>query len=86
MYAQDSIDLLQKSGINFQKHEDYGIDVHHFGELLISSGFVLLDEVKWISFHRYNRIRKASKQQTMTGKLAGSEELTSSCCYFSLDY
>ncbi|KAG0327605.1 CCR4-NOT transcription complex subunit 7 [Dissophora globulifera] len=51
MYAQDSIDLLTKSGINFQKHEDYGIDVHHFGELLISSGFVLLDEVKWISFH-----------------------------------
>jgi len=54
MYAQDSIDLLTKSGINFQKHEDYGIDVHHFGELLISSGFVLLDEVKWISFHRYS--------------------------------
>jgi CCR4-NOT transcription complex subunit 7/8 len=53
MYAQDSIDLLTKSGIDFQKHKDYGIDVEHFGELLISSGFVLLDDVKWISFHRY---------------------------------
>lgn len=52
MYAQDSIDLLTKSGIDFQKHKDYGIDVEHFGELLISSGFVLLDDVKWISFHR----------------------------------
>ena len=52
MYAQDSIDLLTKSGIDFKKHEDYGIDVEHFGELLISSGFVLLDDVKWISFHR----------------------------------
>jgi CCR4-NOT transcription complex subunit 7/8 len=52
MYAQDSIDLLIKSGINFQKHEDLGIDIHRFGELLISSGFVLLDDVKWISFHR----------------------------------
>ncbi|KAG0304558.1 CCR4-NOT transcription complex subunit 8 [Linnemannia gamsii] len=51
MYAQDSIDLLIKSGINFQKHEDLGIDIHRFGELLISSGFVLLDDVKWISFH-----------------------------------
>ncbi|CAG8470769.1 5568_t:CDS:2 [Ambispora gerdemannii] len=51
MYAQDSIDLLLKSGIDFKKHEDYGIDVEHFGELLISSGFVLLDDVKWISFH-----------------------------------
>ncbi|CAG8593560.1 4338_t:CDS:2 [Funneliformis mosseae] len=51
MYAQDSIDLLTKSGIDFKKHEDYGIDVEHFGELLISSGFVLLDDVKWISYH-----------------------------------
>ncbi|KAJ3054529.1 CCR4-NOT transcription complex subunit 7 [Rhizophlyctis rosea] len=51
MYAQDSIDLLTKSGIDFKKNEDFGIDVEHFGELLISSGFVLLDDVKWISFH-----------------------------------
>jgi CCR4-NOT transcription complex subunit 7/8 len=51
MYAQDSIDLLSKSGIDFQKHDEYGIDVEHFGELLISSGLVLVDEVKWISFH-----------------------------------
>lgn len=53
MYAQDSIELLTKSGIDFKKHEEYGIDVEHFGELLISSGFVLLDDVKWISFHRF---------------------------------
>ncbi|KAI8897675.1 ribonuclease H-like domain-containing protein [Globomyces pollinis-pini] len=51
MYAQSSIDLLIKSGIDFKKHEDYGIDVHHFGELLISSGLILTDEIKWISFH-----------------------------------
>lgn len=51
MYLQESIDLLQKSGINFQKHLEYGIDIHHFGEVLISSGFVLFDDVKWISFH-----------------------------------
>jgi CCR4-NOT transcription complex subunit 7/8 len=52
MYAQDSIDLLLKSGIDFKKHEDYGINPEHFGELLISSGFVLVEDVKWISFHR----------------------------------
>lgn len=28
-----------------------GIDVHHFGELLMSSGIVLNDEVRWITFH-----------------------------------
>jgi len=51
MYAQDSIDLLTNSGIDFEKNDKYGIDVEYFGELLISSGFVLLDDVKWISFH-----------------------------------
>ncbi|KAI9143170.1 ribonuclease H-like domain-containing protein [Paraphysoderma sedebokerense] len=51
MYAQDSIDLLTKSGIDFKKHDDYGIDVHDFGELLISSGLVIFDDIKWISFH-----------------------------------
>lgn len=56
MYAQNSIELLTKSGIDFKKHEDYGIDVEEFGELLISSGLVLTDDVKWISFHRYGNI------------------------------
>ena len=51
MYAQDSIDLLSKSGIDFKKHDEQGIDVETFGELLISSGLVLLDNVKWVSFH-----------------------------------
>ncbi|KAK9764448.1 CCR4-NOT core DEDD RNase subunit [Basidiobolus ranarum] len=50
-YAQDSIDLLNKSGLDFEKHQEFGIDVHQFGELLISSGFVLFKEVRWISFH-----------------------------------
>jgi CCR4-NOT transcription complex subunit 7/8 len=38
MYAQDSIDMLIRSGIDFTKHEEHGIDVTHFGELLTSSG------------------------------------------------
>ena len=52
MYAPESIDLLVKSGINFKRHEEHGISVEHFGELLISSGLVLLDDVQWVSFHR----------------------------------
>ena len=32
-------------------HVQYGIDVTYFAELLISSGCVLTDEVKWVSFH-----------------------------------
>lgn len=51
MYAPESIELLTKSGINFKRHEEMGISVEAFGELLISSGLVLLEEVQWVSFH-----------------------------------
>jgi len=51
MYAPDSIDLLQKSGIDFQRHEEHGIYPNDFAELVITSGMVLADETKWISFH-----------------------------------
>jgi len=51
MYAQDSIDLLTRSGIDFKSHEEKGIDVEVFGELLMSSGIVLEESIKWISFH-----------------------------------
>lgn len=51
MYAQESIDLLSKSGIQFQKNLESGIDPMHFAELLTSSGVVLIDNVTWISFH-----------------------------------
>ena len=51
MYAQDSIDLLKQSGINFEENEKRGIKVEHFGELLMTSGVVLNDDVQWITFH-----------------------------------
>lgn len=51
MYAQDSIDMLQNSGIQFKKHEDEGIDPLFFAELLMTSGIVLVDDIKWLSFH-----------------------------------
>ena len=51
MYAQDSIDLLARSGINFEKHEKDGIEPEVFAEYLMTSGVILSDNVKWISFH-----------------------------------
>nr|NP_001163429.1 Pop2, isoform D [Drosophila melanogaster]ACZ94700.1 Pop2, isoform D [Drosophila melanogaster] len=51
MYAQDSIDLLQNSGIQFKKHEEDGIDPIDFAELLMSSGIVLVENIKWLCFH-----------------------------------
>ena len=53
MYAPESVELLQKSGIDLQRHEDMGIEPNDFAELMITSGLVLSEDVKWISFHRY---------------------------------
>lgn len=51
MFAQDSIDLLINSGIDFAKFEKYGINIQDFGEAMMMSGLVLNDDVKWTSFH-----------------------------------
>jgi len=51
MYAEDSVDLSQNSGIQFEKHEQEGIDPIHFAEIMLVSGLVLREPVKWLSFH-----------------------------------
>ncbi|XP_032594046.1 CCR4-NOT transcription complex subunit 7 isoform X2 [Drosophila grimshawi] len=51
MYAHDSIELLHNAGIQFKKHEEDGINPTDFAELLMSSGIVLMDNIKWLCFH-----------------------------------
>ncbi|WCJ42828.1 Polynucleotidyl transferase ribonuclease H-like superfamily protein [Euphorbia peplus] len=51
VFANDSIELLRQSGIDFRKNNEKGIDAMHFGELLMSSGIVLNDSVHWVTFH-----------------------------------
>ena len=45
MYAEDSVDLLQNSGIQFEKHEQEGIDPMLFAEMMLMSGLVLMPQV-----------------------------------------
>ena len=51
MYNQDSIDFLAAAGLDLDLHDQNGIDPAEFGAFMISSGLVLLDDVRWISFH-----------------------------------
>lgn len=51
VYAEESITLLTESGFDFKKNNKIGIDVLRFGELLMSSGIVLNDNVRWVTFH-----------------------------------
>lgn len=51
LYAEDSIDMLKTSGIDFVRFEQFGIDIQYFGELMMMSGLVLNKDVKWLTFH-----------------------------------
>ncbi|XP_047311794.1 probable CCR4-associated factor 1 homolog 7 [Impatiens glandulifera] len=51
VYANDSIELLRESGIEFAKNREEGVDAFRFGELMMSSGLVLNENVNWVTFH-----------------------------------
>ncbi|EJW03994.1 hypothetical protein EDEG_01727 [Edhazardia aedis USNM 41457] len=51
MYSQESLDLLVKAEIDFDKHKSHGIDKEDFGEILITSGVVMNPNVTFITFH-----------------------------------
>lgn len=51
LFAQDSIDGLRHTrGLDLVKHNTQGIDPFQFGELIMSSGLVLNEEVRWVTF------------------------------------
>jgi CCR4-NOT transcription complex subunit 7/8 len=51
VYSMLSLEILQDAGIRFAEHRDHGIEPAHFGELIISSGLVLDEDVTWITCH-----------------------------------
>ncbi|KAK4236399.1 hypothetical protein C8A03DRAFT_35705 [Achaetomium macrosporum] len=51
MYNETSIESLRQAGIDFALLERDGIDPHEFASLLIPSGLVCFENVRWLSFH-----------------------------------
>lgn len=50
MVSAESLKLLKKSGINFERHQNHGVSAFDFAQLIMDSGLIS-DNVTWVSYH-----------------------------------
>ncbi|GAU22357.1 hypothetical protein TSUD_106850 [Trifolium subterraneum] len=48
---QDSVDLLRRQGIDFNRNLSYGVDSKRFAQLMETSGLLYKESVVWVTFH-----------------------------------
>lgn len=54
MCAPDSIEMMRQAGIDFPRHQEYGIKPNDFAQIMTSSGLVLSPETTWVTLNGYD--------------------------------